>query len=89
MERRFATIFACLMETFAEAPLTTPNAYRQVIAGLIAEHRGRRAFGSVYSAAWAQGSATPVSRASAAHRKSAIAPMPRPGSPASTSASGL
>ncbi len=45
--------------------------------------------GPVYSAASAQGSATPVSRASSAHRKSAIAPMPQPAKPASASAAGV
>ena len=52
MERRLAAILAAdvvaysrLMEADEEATLTTLNAYRQVIDGLIAEHRGR-VFGS-------------------------------------------
>ena len=52
MERRLAAILAAdvvgysrLMETNEEATLTTLNAYRQVIDGLIADHRGR-VFGS-------------------------------------------
>ncbi len=52
MERRLAAILAAdvvgysrLMEADEEATLTTLNAYRQVIDGLIADHRGR-VFGS-------------------------------------------
>ncbi len=53
MERRLAAIMAAdvvgysrLMEADEEPALTTLNAYRQVIDGLIADHRGR-VFGSV------------------------------------------
>ena len=48
MERRLAAILAAdvvgysrLMEADEEATLTTLNAYRQVIDGLIVNHRGR------------------------------------------------
>ncbi len=53
MERRLAAILAAdvvgyprLMEADEEPALTNLNAYRQVIDGLIADHRGR-VFGSV------------------------------------------
>ena len=53
MEPRLAAILAVdlagssrLIEADEEAPLTTPNAYCQVIDGLIADHQGR-VFGSV------------------------------------------
>ncbi len=52
MERRLAAILAAdvvgysrLMEADEEATLTTLNAYRQVIDGLIVDYRGR-VFGS-------------------------------------------
>ena len=52
MERRLAANFAAdmvgyprFMAAAEEATLTTLNTYRQVIDGLIADHRGRRVFG--------------------------------------------